>query len=786
MQRATVAVSDDSLATGFGLSEAQARRRLAEIGPNAVHEDTTPVWRLFLRKFWAPVPWLLEAAIALQLVLGARIEAAVIGALLVSNALLAFFQEGRANRALTALKQNLAPTALVCRSGRWQRRPAAELVPGDAIRLSLGALVPADARLVSGSVQVDQSTLSGESVPVEAGVGDMVYAGALVRRGQALAEVSATGPRTYFGRAAELVRIAHAASTEQSAVLGAVRRLALINGAVAALILGYAHWLGLPAAELVRLLLTALLASIPVALPATFTLSAALSAQALGRGGVLLTRLSAVHEAAAMDLLCSDKTGTLTCNTLEVEDVVALPGYDRDTVLALAALASCDADQDAVDAAILRAAAGAKPVASRTSFVPFDPATKRAEALAHRTDGSELRIVKGALQALSTLVPVPPPARAQADALAAAGHRVLAVAAGPHDGLRLAGLIALSDPPRPDSAELIRALTALGVRTIMLTGDSAVTAAAVARELGLDDAVCPAERLGDVPDVEAFGVYARVLPEDKFRLVQRLQAHGRVVGMCGDGTNDAPALRQAQVGIAVSSATDAAKAAAAMVLTRPGLSGVLAAVREGRTAFQRLRSYTLNMLVKKIELVLLLAAGLLLTGGAVLTPTLMVLLLVTNDLLTMSLTTDRTSPGARPGRWNMRLITRIALAFGLCKLAFSIATLMLGKLVLGIEAAQLQTLAFVAVAFGNQAVLYVVRERRRLWSSRPSGWLLLSSVLDLTIISGLALSGTFMAQLEPAAFAFVALGATALALTLDQLKSGLAALERADCAPLAN
>lgn len=760
-------------AAPIGLTSTEARRRLGEFGPNAVADRVPPRWRSFLGKFWAPVPWMLEAAIVLQLALGQYVEAGVVGALLLLNATLGFVQEGRAGAALAALRQRLAPNALVRRDGEWRRLPAAELVPGDAIRLPLGALVPADAVIVSGSVTVDQSMLTGESVPVEAGAGSKLYASALVRRGQAVAEVTATGAKTYFGRAAELVRIAHSASTEQAAVLGVTRNLALVNGAVALLILGYAYVAGWSPAALIGFALTALLASIPVALPATFTLSAAVAAQTLARRRVLLTRLSAAHEAAAMDVLCADKTGTLTRNELAVMATVAMPGFERERVLALAALASSEADQDPIDAAIRREAAkearhGA--IEQLVRFVPFDPATRMSEAFVVDRAGNELRIAKGAFQAIAEVSAVPADARRLMDDLGAHGQRVIAVAAGPPTALRLAGLIALSDPPREDSAGLIAALRDMRVRTVMVTGDSAVTAAAIAREVGIAESVCPPKLFSDPRSAEAFSVFARVVPEDKYRLVKALQTQGHVVGMCGDGANDAPALRQAQIGIAVSSATDVAKAAAAMVMTEPGLAGIVSAVREGRIAFQRLLTYTFNMLVKKTEIVLFLAIGLALIGQAIITPVLMVLVLVTNDFLSMSLTADRASPARSPSVWRMRNITAAAVALGACKLGFSTAVLAFGAFRLGLNSGEIQTLAFVTLALGNQATLYALRERRHLWSSRPSAWVLASSAVDIGIVTALVLSGTLMQPLPWRLLIALFAAAAAFALILDQVK----------------
>jgi H+-transporting ATPase len=750
----------------------EARRRLAEFGPNAIAEETPSPWRAALAKLWAPIPWLLEAAIVIQIGLGKYLEAAVIGGLLAFNATLGLLQESRATAALAALKKRLAPTALVRRDGIWTMRAAADLVPGDMIRLTLGAVVPADARIVSGTVMVDQSMLTGESVPIDAEAADQVYAGSLVRRGQALAEVTATGSRTYFGRAAELVRVARVASTEQRAIFGVVRNLAVVNGALAVLIVVYAHAIAIPAADLVTLALTALLASIPVALPATFTLSAAIGAQILGRRGVLLTRLTAAHEAAAMDVLCADKTGTLTRNTLEVVQVVAMSGFDRERVLTLAALASSEGDQDPIDASIQRAAAAA-PRADATErlirFVPFDPATRIAEAVAVDDGEAELRIAKGAFQAIARVAEIPADAERRLEELAALGHRVIAIAAGPPAALRLAGLVAFSDPPREDSAELIGALRDLGVRTVMVTGDSALTAAAIAGKVGITGTVCPPERLSETLNGGEFGVFARVVPEQKYRLVMALQQGGHVVGMCGDGANDAPALRQAQIGIAVASATDAAKAAAGMVLTDPGLSGIVFAVREGRIAFRRLLTYTLNMLVKKTEIILLLGIGFGITGHPVMTPVLMVLMLMTNDFLSMSLTTDRAGLAPRPSVWRMQRITAAAVLLGACKLGFS--TAMLGVGLCGrLEPEELQTLTFVTLVLGNQALLYVLRERGRMWGSRPSRWVFASSAVDVVIVSALALSGTLMAPLAWPLMLVVAAATIAFALILDQVK----------------
>ena len=755
-----------------GLSSEEASLRLKRDGPNAMPDTSAHPLRDALLKFWAPVPWLLEACIVLQLVLHKYFEAAVIAGLLVFNAALAYLQEGRAQATLAALKGRLALNASVRRDGGWKTVPAAQLVVGDLIKLSLGAVVAADVRLLDGSILLDQSMLTGESLPIEAGAGADTYAGALVRRGEATAQVTATGTHTKFGRTAELVRTAHVVSSQQKTVLRIVRNLAFFNGGVILLIAVYAWMHAMPWSEIVPLLLTSVLAAIPVALPATFTLAAALGARSLAKLGVLPTRLSAVDEAATIDVLCSDKTGTLTRNELSVTSVRPMPGFNEEHVLGFAALASSDGGQDSVDAAIRSAAAHkrASDLPKLTHFVPFDPARKISEATATDANGKMQRIIKGAFSAVTTLTTAAPRAAAMADELEKQGFRVLAVAAGSQPSIQMVGFIALSDPPREDSLSLISELKALGVRTVMVTGDAPATAKIVAQEVGLDGAVCPAGSLPKPIRPEDFAVFAGILPEGKYDLVKAFQAGGHAVGMCGDGATDAPALRQAQIGIAVSTATDVAKSAAGVVLTRAGLGGIVAAVKEGRITFQRILTYTLNSVLKKIVQVLLLAIGLIITGHAVLTPMLMVIVMITGDFLAMSLTTDRVRPSAMPNSWNVGKITGAAVALGLCFLAFCVSILAVGKfeLHLGIEA--LRTLSVVAIVFGSQATIYALRARRHMWGLRPTIWLVLSSIADVLIITVLASRGIAMAPLSLSTLACEFAAALVFGLILDGVK----------------
>jgi len=755
-----------------GLSSDEARRRLETFGANAIPDTSAHPLRRALEKFWAPVPWMLEAAVALELVRGKYVEAATIAGLIVFNAALGFFQESRAQATLAALKSRLALNASVRRDGAWQTVAAAELVPGDVVKLSLGGVVAADVRLTAGEVLLDQSMLTGESVPIEAGAGVQTYAGALVRRGEAVAEVIATGERTRFGRTADLVRTAHVVSSEQKAVLRVVRNLAAFNGVIIVMLVAYAFVLKTPLAEVVRLALTAVLASIPVALPATFTLASALGAQSLAKLGVLPTRLSAVDEAATMDVLCADKTGTLTRNALTVTAVIPMPGFDAAHVLVLAALASSDGGRDPVDAAV-RAAAGGKEAADTpklVKFVPFDPTTKMSEATVQDGAGGEQRVVKGAFAAIIGLAQSSATVAAEADKLARQGFRVLAVAAGPSTAMKLVGLIALSDPPRAESAALIKELSGLGVRTVMVTGDAPTTAAAVARAVGLDGATFPPGSIPEGIRPESFAVFAGVLPEHKFNLVKAFQNEGHTVGMCGDGANDAPALRQAQIGIAVSTATDIAKSAAGMVLTKPGLEGIVAAVKEGRETFQRILTYTLNSIIKKVVTVLFLIVGLVMTGHAILTPLLMVIVMIAGDFLAMSLTTDNVRPSPLPNAWRIGRLTLAGVVMGLCQLAFCAGVLAVGifRLNFGIDA--LRTLAFAALVFSSQSTIYAIRGRRRLWGARPSPWLAASSVADVLIASVLAVAGIAMTPLPAFVVIGTLLAAAALAFVLAVAK----------------
>jgi H+-transporting ATPase len=752
-----------------GLTNDDARRRLDKFGLNTIPDASVLPWQRALSKFWAPVPWMLETAVVLELVLGKYVEASIIVVLLVFNAALGYFQEGRAQATIEALRSRLALNATVRRENAWATVPASGIVPGDIVKLSVGAVVPADVRLTEGDVLLDQSMLTGESIPIEGTAGMQTYAGALVRRGEAIGAVTATGALTKFGRAAKLVRTAHVESSQQKAVLRVVRNLAMFSGGTLIFLLAYAAALRLPVPEMVSLALTAVLAAIPIGLPATFTLAAALGARDLAHLGVLPTRLSAVDEAASIDVLCADKTGTLTLNALSVTSISPMPGFDEAHVLGWAALASSDGGQDPVDAAIC--AAASKAVASDlpklVKFVPFDSATKMSEATAVDSNGATMRAVKGAFASVIGLAPQPPGASETATQMEAKGYRVLAVAVGPTGALRLAGIISLSDPPREDSGKLVAELRTLGVRTIMVTGDAPATAAIVAHAVGIAGSVCGPGPTPAGARPEDFGVYAGVMPEGKYNLVKAFQKSGHVVGMCGDGANDAPALRQAQMGIAVSTATDVAKSAAGIVLTKPGLGGIVASIKEGRVTFQRILTYTLNSVTGKISKLLFLAVGLFMTGQAILTPMLMVILMLCGDLLGMSLTTDNVHPSPHPNSWQIGGVTFAGLFIGLSELIFCSVVLGIAKFHFGLGLGALRSVTFVVLTFGNQATTYTNRGRQRLGSSRPSWWVIGSSATDVLIASILVTGGIAMTPLPLSAVGLIFVAAAVFASILN-------------------
>ncbi|WP_298334381.1 plasma-membrane proton-efflux P-type ATPase [Ferrimicrobium sp.] len=751
-----------------GLTTAEVAQRRKQYGPNAIVHPKEHPFALFLKKFWAPVPWMLEVTLILELALGKSAEAIVIALLLVLNSVLSFSQESRAKKALELLQSKLQITARVFRDGSWQQVPALDLVPGDLIHLRIGDLAPADLRIVDGELLVDQSALTGESLPVEHHCGDTVYSASIIRRGEASGEVTATGAKSYFGKTADLVRTAGSASHLEVLVLGIVKWLVTFDIVLVVLVLVDALVRGITLSHIAPFALILLVASVPIALPATFTLATAVAAMELVRRGILVTRLAAIEEAASMTVLLSDKTGTLTKNELRVQSIVTFGDATDADVLFAAAMASDASTQDPLDLATLAKAQqlGIKPV-PRATFSPFDPATKRSESTYLDASGSEHHALKGAPQVLKTLITggeEPSTLTGTLVDLARSGSRVLGIAGGVASDLKLLGLIAFADPLRDDAVEILQQLAGLGITVKMVTGDTPETAASIATQLGLSGKVCSPDN-----SESTCAVYAGVFPEDKYKLVAAHQTQRAIVGMTGDGVNDAPALRQAEVGIAVATATDVAKASASLVLTTPGLAGLVDAIDMGRAVYQRLLTYTLNKIVKTLQVALFLSIGVLVLGKLVVTPLLILLLLFANDLVTMSLASDNVHPSKDPNHWSVAALMRTSGIIALAWLLFSFATYAFASLA-GLSQRQLQTLDFVALVFSGLANVLLLRERGHLWASKPGTFLLLASGVDTLVVGLFATTGVLMSAVPVEAVILVFIGTLIWVIVLDFVK----------------
>ncbi len=762
----------------LGLSGEEARRRLREYGPNAIPEERAhPILALFER-FWGPVAWMLEATIAIELYLRRFDEAVIIALLLILNAVVSVIEEGRAKGALALLKRRLQVTARACRDGKWQTVPAESLVPGDRVHLRMGDLAPADITLLDGEVLLDQSALTGESFPVEAQAGALAYAGSVIERGEATGEVAATGTHTYFGKTAELVRTAKAPSRLGILVFSIVKALVALDCVLVALLLVYAALAGMPYVEVLPFALILLVASVPIALPVTFTVATALGASELARQGVLVTHLAAIEEAAGMDILLTDKTGTITENRLALSSLYPLPPRDENALLHLAALASDPATEDPFDKVILEAET-ARGLADthglrRLSFLPFDPARRYSKGVYEEAEGP-LAVIKGAPEAVAALCREPPDLAAAIADLASRGNRVLAVASGKEGELRLAGVLGFEDPPRPDSKSLVQGLNQLGVRVVMVTGDNLVTARAVAASVGIEGRAAAPEEIDSGKGGAALdaGVFARAFPEHKFRLAEIFQKEGHIVGMTGDGVNDAPALKKADVGIAVAGATDVARAAAGVVLTRAGLVNALSAVENSRRIYQRMLTYTLNKIAKTLEIALFLTVGVIAAKAFVITPLLIVLLLFTNDFVTMAIATDRVAFSLRPDRWSVKNLMIAGGSLAALILLFSFTVFFVGHDALKLPLKELQTVIFVMLVLTGQGTLYLVRERRHFWQSQPSRFLLLSSLADIAVVFFLASRGILMAAVSPGLLGLLLAAALVYLFFVDQLKVAL-------------
>src|SRR5512143_2397032 len=737
-------------ATGLTHAEVDSRRQVH--GYNEVAEQKAHPVRQFLAKFWGVSAWMLELIMALSAFLGKYADLAVVSALLVVNAVLGFMQERRAAGVVETLRRRLQVSARVLREASWQRVPARELVPGDIVRVRPGDIIPADVKLLAGDVSVDQSALTGESEEVDKAAGGVLSSGSIVRRGEGNGVVMLTGAQTYFGRTTELVQAARPKLHIEAVVARVVRWLFAIVGTLLGVVLVLSLIRGAPLVEVVPLMLVLLMSAVPVALPVMFTVSMAVGAKELAKRGVLVTRLSAAEDAATMDVLCVDKTGTITLNQLAVTGVIPLGDATEADVLFAGALASQEANQDPIDLAFLAAAKahrvfdGAAAV-TPVSFAPFDAKSRRTEAVVEH-GGRRLRLMKGAVRTIAEACGLQPP---EIDALEARvgesaqkGYRTLAVARGAEAGMpALVGLVSLYDPPRPDAAQLIATLRDLGVAVKMLTGDALAVAREIANGVGLpnirrvaDLKAAAAQAGSEAVDLLAGADgFAEVYPEDKYIVVQHLQAAGHVTGMTGDGVNDAPALRQAEVGIAVSSATDVAKGAASVVLTEAGLTNIVALIEQGRTIYQRILTWIINKISRTILKAAFVAVAYVMTGRFVVSAFAMLLLTFMTDFAKIALATDHVRPSRKPETWNIGGFITVSVVLGVAMVVEALLLLWISWSWFGLATSDnaLYTFSFLTLLYFAAFSIVSARERRRFWATRPSKILLAALSADVFI-----------------------------------------------------
>lgn len=770
-----------------GLSQAEAEDRLGQYGPNEIAEHKPNPLLKLLSYFWGPIPWMIEVAIILSGALRHWADFFIILVLLIANAVVGFSEEHQAGNAIDALKAKLAITARVRRDGKWITPPARELVPGDVIRLRLGDVVPADARLLDGDpIEVDQSALTGESLPAQVGPGDAVFSGSIIRRGEIGALVYATGANTYFGQTAELVQDAHTVSHFQRAVLKIGNYLIVLALALVAVIIVASLLRGNAVLTTVQFALVLIVAAIPVAMPTVLSVTMAVGARLLAKKQAVVSRLVAIEELAGVDVLCADKTGTLTQNVLTLGDPFSVENVSTAEVILNAALASREEDNDPIDAAVLGGLTDPDTLGDYrvTHFHPFDPVHKRTEAAVEAADGTTFKVTKGAPQVILALsadsAQVGPAVERAVNDFAARGFRSLGLARAEGEGpWRFLGVLPLFDPPRTDAVDTIDAAGRMGVRIKMVTGDALAIAREVARKVGLGGNILDASGLGDVNEnetsamiesIETADGFAQVFPEHKFHIVDVLQKRGHIVGMTGDGVNDAPALKKADCGIAVSGATDAARAAADIVLLTPGLSVIIEAIKQSRKIFQRMNSYAMYRIAETLRVLLFVTSAILVFNFYPVTAVMIVLLALLNDGAILSIAYDNVRYKNEPEAWNMRVVLGVATVLGVVGPIAAFGLFYLGDRVFDLGHPRLQTMLYLLLSVAGHLTIFLARTRGPLWSIRPAPILLIAVLGTQALATVIAVYGLFMTPLGWGWALFVWAYAIAWALLSDRVK----------------
>ena len=773
--------------TKEGLTQAEAAKRLTQYGPNELTEKKSNPFLKFLGYFWGPIPWMIEAAVILSGLVRHWLDFFIILLLLCSNALVGFWEEHQAGNAIAALKARLAILAKVFRDGKWVNPKASTLVPGDVVRLRLGDIVPADARLLDGDpIEVDQSALTGESLPVTAKPGSAVFSGSIIRQGEIDAIVYATGEHTYFGKTAQMVQEAHTVSHFQRAVMKIGDYLIVLAVALVAVILVVALFRGDKVLTTLEFSLVLLVAAIPVAMPTVLSVTMAVGARLLAKKEAIVTRLSAIEELAGVDVLCSDKTGTLTQNKLTLGDPFTVNNVPGDQVILWAALASRAEDKDTIDLAVIGGVKDDKALKNFQvlHFQPFDPVHKRTEATVKGGDGKQFFVAKGAPQVILEMsknaAEVKATVEKTVNEFAGRGFRSLGVARADEEGnWQFVGMLPLFDPPREQAKATIASARQMGVDIKMVTGDQIAIARETSRTLGLGTNILDASGLGDIKHhetaqaaeaIEKADGFAQVFPEHKYHIVDVLQQRGHIVGMTGDGVNDAPALKKADCGIAVSGATDAARAAASIVLLAPGLSVIIDAIKESRRIFQRMNSYAIYRIAETLRVLFFMTLAILVFNFYPLTAVMIVMIALLNDGAILSIAYDNVHYKDKPEAWNMRLVLAISTTLGVVGVIAAFVLFYLGERVFHLDRGHIQTLMYLKLSVAGHLTIFLTRTRGPFWSIKPAK-ILWMAVLGTQIIATLiAVYGLFMTPLGWKWAGFVWGYAIVWALVNDRIK----------------
>ncbi len=747
-----------------GLSQAEAEKRLNQYGSNELEERKTNVFLKFLTYFWGPIPWMIEAAVILSAIARHWPDFFIILILLVANAVVGFWEEHEAGNAIDALKAKLAVKARVKRDGKWVNPAARELVPGDIIRLRLGDIVPADARLLEGdTIEVDQSALTGESLPATHKSGEAVFSGSIIRQGEIDALVYATGANTYFGKTAQLVQEAHTVSHFQKAVLKIGNYLIILAISLVAVIITVAIIRGDPILTTLQFALVLTVAAIPVAMPTVLSITMAVGAQLLARKNAIVSKLVAIEELAGVDMLCADKTGTLTQNKLTLGDPFSVNNIPAEQVILYGALASRAENNDTIDLAVL---GGLKDKDSLKGyevihFQPFDPVHKRTEATINSADGNMFRVTKGAPQVILKLSANAGQVKTAVEKavieFAERGFRSLGIAQADGEGQwKFIGVLPLFDPPRVDARATIETASQMGVKVKMVTGDALAIARETAKKLDMGTNILDASGLGDskhqenketAESIEKADGFAQVFPEHKFHIVDVLQKRGHIVGMTGDGVNDAPALKKADCGIAVSDATDAARAAASIVLMTPGLSVIIDAIKESRKIFQRMNSYAIYRIAETLRVLLFMTLSILIFNFYPVTAVMIVMLALLNDGAILSIAYDKVKYKNQPEAWNMRMVLGISTVLGVIGVISAFGLFYLGERVFHLDRAHIQTLMYLKLSVAGHLTIFLTRTRGPFWSIHPARILWMAVVGTQIMATLIAVYGLFMTPL---------------------------------------